>query len=245
VTEAEAVRFAERTAEVCARALTEATVILHGSLALGDFVPGRSDVDLLAVAVEPPAEAQTDEIVAAVADAPGRFDLRVVTRKTAWAPSPEPRLELAVGLHGEALEIVRSVNERDAAVELSMCRAAGRSLTGAAPKDVIAPVPGEWVLAAGETVLDSWQQRAFEAQYGELMVFTACRIWRFREEAVHCSKSDAAAWALARDPELRVVADALASRARPSHVPLDERGVRHLLARVLRRLRQPGGDARG
>jgi predicted nucleotidyltransferase len=32
---------------------TVAAVILHGSLTLGDFLPGRSDVDLLAVSTAP------------------------------------------------------------------------------------------------------------------------------------------------------------------------------------------------
>ena len=32
------------------------------------------------------------------------------------------------------------------------------------------------------------------------MVLTACRVWRFHAERVHCSKSEAGHWALARDP---------------------------------------------
>jgi Nucleotidyltransferase domain len=52
-----ALRFANELAHACTGALgkTVAGVILHGSLTLGDYVPGRSDVDLLVVVDEPPA----------------------------------------------------------------------------------------------------------------------------------------------------------------------------------------------
>jgi hypothetical protein len=53
----EAVRFAGGLARAGAAALgeTAAGVILHGSLTLGDYLPGRSDVDLLAVVDGPSA----------------------------------------------------------------------------------------------------------------------------------------------------------------------------------------------
>jgi hypothetical protein len=46
-----------------------------------------------------------------------------------------------------------------------------------------------------------------------LMALTACRIWRFREERIHCSKPAAAAWA----------------QARGARVAFDEQSVRALL----------------
>jgi hypothetical protein len=52
-----ALRFAQTLAGACAGALGEtvAGVILHGSLTLDDYVPGRSDVDLLVVIDDPSA----------------------------------------------------------------------------------------------------------------------------------------------------------------------------------------------
>lgn len=247
MTEDEAVRFAESVALACARALRDPIVVLHGSLILGDFVAGRSDVDLLVIAREPPSTAEADDLVAAVSRAPGRVDLRVVTHATASAPMREPQLALGVGLHGDAPEIQRGVHERDLVVELSVCRARGRSLVGAVPADAIAPVPVEWVLEVGDAVLADWERLPFEAEYGELMVFTTCRVWRYAEEGLHCAKSEAAAWALERDSSLTVVVDALASRAQPTRKELDEEGVRDLIARVRAQLRasQVGGVARG
>ena len=53
-----ALRFAQTLAGACAGALGEtvAGVILHGSLTLDDYVPGRSDVDLLVIVEDPLSE---------------------------------------------------------------------------------------------------------------------------------------------------------------------------------------------
>jgi hypothetical protein len=87
----------------------------------------------------------------------------------------------------------RHPGERDLVVELSMCRAHGRSVLGAAPAELIGEVPDRWVL-------------------------TTCRVWRLAEEGRHCSKTAAGEWALGRDPTLQVVRDALRQRHRdPAH----------------------------
>jgi hypothetical protein len=72
-------------------------VILHGSLVLGDYLPGRSDLDLLAVVDDPLTDAQVAALTEAMASrqpqAPGPVDLRVVTRQVAAAPTPAPPME--------------------------------------------------------------------------------------------------------------------------------------------------------
>jgi len=98
----EAARFAETLAGSCATALGEAVagVILHGSLTLDDYVPGRSDVDLLVVVGEPLTDAQVAALTEAVERrwqrAPGRVELRVVTRQVAASPTPAPPMELYI-----------------------------------------------------------------------------------------------------------------------------------------------------
>jgi predicted nucleotidyltransferase len=92
-------QFAEELACACAGALgkTVAGVILHGSLTLGDYVPGRSDVDLLMVIDDPPSDARlaalTEALASRRAEAPGPVDLRLVTRLVAASPTPAPPLE--------------------------------------------------------------------------------------------------------------------------------------------------------
>jgi hypothetical protein len=240
-----AARFAGSIAGVCAAALGEAVagVILHGSLTLGDYLPGRSDVDLLAVVDGPLGDAQFHALTEAVAGwaprAPGPVDLRVVTRQAAASPTPAPPMEAYLRLtptSGVRLEERRHPGERDLAVELSVCRAHGRSLLGAPPADLIGEVPDRWVLAAGDAQLADWQAIGDDPPYAELTVLTACRVWRFAEERRHCSKAAAAAWALRRDPTLQVVRDALHRRHRdPSH-PIDPAQVQRLLALVRARL---------
>jgi hypothetical protein len=211
-----------------------AGLILHGSLVLGDYVPGGSDVDLLAVVEDQLAGAELAALVEAVSseEAPGPVDLRLVTRRVAVAPSPLPRMEAYLRI--ESCVHVEGVGapERDLVVELSVCRAHGRALAGPSPAELIGDVPDDWVVNVGRAQLADWQRLEYEPQYGDLMVFTACRVWRFAEERRHCSKSAAAEWVLARDPSLSVVEGAL-SRRRGDRTALDERAVRALLTRVL------------
>jgi predicted nucleotidyltransferase len=94
-----ALRFAQTLARSCAGALGKAVagVILHGSLTLDDYVPGRSDVDVLVVVDHPLSDARlaalTEAMASPRAEAPGPVDLRLVTRQVAASPTPAPPLE--------------------------------------------------------------------------------------------------------------------------------------------------------
>jgi hypothetical protein len=240
-----ALRFAEELARACAGALGEAVagVILHGSLILGDYVPGRSDVDLLVVVHDPLSDARLAALVEAMAsrraEAPGPVDLRLVTRQVAASPTPAPPLEAYLRLtpgSGVRLEERRHPGERDLAVELSVCRPHGRCLLGAAPAALLGEVPDRWVVAAGDAQLAAWQAIGDDPPYAELTVLTACRVWRFTEEGRHTSKTAAAEWALRRDPALQVVRDALRQRHRDSAGRIDAGQVQQLLAVVRARV---------
>jgi predicted nucleotidyltransferase len=240
-----ALRFAEELARACAGALGEtvAGVILHGSLTLDDYVPGRSDVDLLVVVQDPLTDAQLAALTEALAGhgprAPGPVDLRLVTRQVAASPTPTPPLEAYLRLtpsSGVRVEERRHPGERDLAVELSVCRAHGRSLLGAAPAELIGEIPDRWVVAAGDAQLAAWQAIGDDPPYAELTVLTACRVWRFTEEARHVSKAAAAEWALGRDPTLGVVGDALRRRHGDPAARIDPAQVARLLAVVRARL---------
>jgi hypothetical protein len=254
-----ALRFAQTLARSCAEALGQAVagVILHGSLTLDDYLPGRSDVDLLVVAQDPLTDAQLAALTEALAGhrprAPGPVDLRVVTRQVAASPTLAPPLEAYLRLtptSGVRVEERRHPGERDLAVELSVCRAHGRSLLGAAPAALIGEVPDRWVVAAGDAQLADWQAIRDDPPYAELTVLTACRVWRFAEEGRHRSKTAAGAWALRRDPTLQAVGDALRQRHRDPATRIDPAQVQRLLAVVRARLAetrdraQGGGDSR-
>jgi hypothetical protein len=238
-------RFARTLARACDGALGEAVtgVILHGSLTLDDYVPGRSDLDLLVVVDDPLGDAQLAALTEALAghrpQAPGPVDLRLVTRQVAASPTPTPPMEAYLRLtptSGVRLEERRHPGERDLAVELSVCRAHGQSLLGAAPAELIGEVPDWWVLAAGDAQLAAWQAIGDDPPYAELTVLTACRVWRFAEEGRHASKAAAAQWALGRDPTLGVVGDALRRRHGDPAARIDPAQVARLLVLVRARL---------
>jgi predicted nucleotidyltransferase len=215
-----ALAFAERISASCGQVLDEilASVVVHGSLALDDYTPGHSDVDLLGIVDRPLLDLEiaslTRVLAAEQAQAPGPVDLRVVTRAAAATPSEAPPMELYVRLDGSAPPDVESRHpEPDLVVEFSICLQHGRALLGAEPRAAISEVPDDWVLLAGDAQLARWQSLTDDAPHAALMVLTACRIWRFSEERTHCSKAAAGSWALARDPSLTAVRDALRQRA--------------------------------
>ena len=214
-------------------------VILHGSLVLGDYTPAGSDVDLLAIVERPLTDdelAALEEVLLARRARAAGIDLRVVTRSVAAAPTRLPAMELYVGLHhDQEPEVVRRIDaERDLVAELSMVRADGRSLVGPEPRAVVGAIPDEWVVAYGDEVLERWQQLTEDAEHAGLMTLTACRIWTFAVEGVHCSKTVAARWALLQDPALPAVEAALRRRAGDTKARIAPADIAVLLARVRR-----------
>jgi predicted nucleotidyltransferase len=218
------------------------SVILHGSLSTGGFRPGRSDIDLLVVVDGGLTDAQATALEGVVREADlgpaAGIDLHVVTAEAAGRPARAPALELYLGRHGGspiALEVERRVAaSSDLVTELSMALSDGRALAGASPDEVIAPVPAEWIIDRGRHWLTTWQSLTDDAEHAAFMVLTACRIWRFALERVHCSKPRAAQWALDRDPSLAVVRQAIRQYEQEPAAVVDERGVADLLDAVLR-----------
>jgi Domain of unknown function (DUF4111)/Nucleotidyltransferase domain len=237
----DALAYADALAQAASRALDDAlaAVILHGSLTLGDYLPGRSDIDLLLIVADPLTDAQLAGLAKAVGQqrprAPIRVDLRVVTRTAAGVPTPLPPMEAYLRIKGpERCAHIegRDRGERDLAVEFSVCRAHGRSLLGAPPSELIGRVPDRWVLDAGDAQLADWQAIGDDPPYAQLTVLSACRVWRFAEERQHSAKDAAGLWALRHDPSLQVIRSALYQRhGNPAHT-IDHAHVDDLLALV-------------
>lgn len=219
-------------------------VILHGSLVLGDYTPGGSDVDLLVIVDRPLSVgelATVEELLLARRARAAGIDLRVVTSAVAAAPTEAPAMELYVGLHhDQEPEVLRRVDgERDLVAELSMVRAEGQSLVGPEPRAVVGAIPDEWVVAYGDEVLERWQQLTDDAEHAELMILTACRIWTFAVEGVHCSKTVAARWALLQEPALPAVEAALRRRAGDTKAQIAPADIAALLAHIRGELARP------
>lgn len=220
----DALSFAHRLAGACADALRTGAsstplvaAFVHGSLTTDDFVAGRSDIDLLLIVDRELADYQLDRLrdvsTTVMSEQSSRVDLRVVTQATATAPTRMPLIELYVGYRpGAAPEVITRAAEPDLVVEFSVVRQSGMALVGPEPQSVITEPGADWILEHSDGVLAAWEQLTDDASHAELMVLTACRIWRFAIERQHCSKTEAGRWALARDPSLKAVSQALAQR---------------------------------
>ena len=242
--EKRAAAAAERLAEACTAALRTPTraVVLYGSLTMGDFRPGTSDIDLLLVVDEPLRRDEIDALTGLVAAADtataSGVDLHVVTSGVAAAPTRTPSMELHVGRYpGIDLEVEPKVAAvADLPAELSMARL-GRALAGPVPTEIIAVPDPAWLRERSLHWLTTWLTLTDDTEHAAFMVLTACRMWRFCLEGVHSTKTEAGRWALARDGSLSAVSQALRQRMVDPAVAVDEDGIRTVLETVIREIR--------
>lgn len=215
-------------------------VILHGSLASGDFVPTESDIDVLVVIHQPLSHEHKRVLGDSVALVARRnrawMDFRVVTADVAERPQRVPMLDFSVGVHAglpAGIEVEQGpAPEPDLLFEFAICRDEGRSLVGPDPATLIGAVPNHWLLEVGDAYLKRWQEVDYDDQSAGLMVFTACRLWFRSVEGGHCSKSDAARWVLQQDPELAAPKLALERRSTGTGPLPEQDDVIAVLARV-------------
>jgi hypothetical protein len=92
------------------------------------------------------------------------------------------------------------------------------------------------VVDRGRYRVRTWRSLIGDAEHAAFMVLTACRMWRFAVENRHSSKTEAAAWALRRNPDLVAVRQAVRRYAGNADRPVDERGIADLLDLVSREL---------
>ncbi|MDQ1438557.1 MAG: hypothetical protein QOK43_2186 [Acidimicrobiaceae bacterium] len=196
---------------------------VHGSLVSGAFVPDRSDLDLLAVVNRDLDDSEADALLMLFESNPFahdfEIDFRAVTTVVAaepsaagWKPTLAFEIEIRPWSGGRARPRRGPVDEPDLVIELSQVRERSHTLFGPDASTVVGPVPAERVVEVGDGHLAMWQDLPFNPDVAELMVFTACRAWRFAVTGTHTSKDDAANWVLSRRPDLDVVAEALAIR---------------------------------
>ncbi len=129
---------------------------VHGSAALGGWVPGMSDVDILFVVADDTGKSTADSMAAVIeswgAMCPGRdLEASIVTAAEARDPGPPwPYLRHVVAGPAETARVVRpdlaAPGDRDLLMHYAVCRAAGRAVLGPPPGDVIGPIARAEVL---------------------------------------------------------------------------------------------------
>jgi Domain of unknown function (DUF4111) len=154
---------------------------LHGSSALGGWVPGRSDVDILFIAADGLPEAVAPEMTRLLLEVGGAcpgsaLECSVVTVTQAAEPVPPWEFVLhVVAGPGEPGRVVRPDGllrgDRDLIMHYTVCRAAGWAVSGPPPRDLIGPVPRPVVLDYLDDELCWGLEHAPEAY----AVLNACR----------------------------------------------------------------------
>jgi hypothetical protein len=238
------VRFGEHVATVMSAALDGRLVgaWFVGSVALGGYVAGESDLDVAAVCDVALTDQQKQRVASAVVGASGAcpargLELTLYRRDVAAAPPRGAGFELntnggprmATAIHLDAADEPGFWYVLDRAV----AHRSGVVISGPPAAEVFADVDRRTLLDAMHDSM-AWH-RAHEK--GSLYsVLNACRAWRFAEEDVLGSKLEGADWARRRWPDTAVIDAAVALR-RGEPAVLDESAVDDLLSAVLKRLR--------
>jgi hypothetical protein len=171
-----------------------------GGLALGDFRPARSDVDVYAVVDQPLG----DELKRSIArncrhlrlPCPARkLELVVVSASVAAAPGNAPRWELNLNTgEGQCDHLGLDPTAEPGhwfVVDLAIAHQCGLTLFGPAPQELIgAPDPADVRQAQSDVV-------AWYAGHGEEVeaAAAACRAWHWRNTGMFAPKRRAIKWA--------------------------------------------------
>jgi hypothetical protein len=242
----EVARFGDQVTEVLAGILGSDLVGVYfvGSVALGGYVPGQSDVDIAAVAQCPLTEAQKHRVASAIVEVSGLCPTRGVEftlyRREIASSLPKgadfevnanggPRMPTAVHMDATTEPGFWYVLDR------AIAHRSGVVITGPPPRAVFAAVPRRILFEAMHQSI-VWHRAHEKATL--YSVLNACREWRFVEEDVIGSKLEGAAWARARWPDTEVIDAAVALRRGEANATLEVSSVDALLSMVATRLRE-------
>jgi len=237
--------FGQQVSDVLAGTLGAGLVGVYfvGSVALGGYIPGESDIDIAAVSsaalTHPQRQAVASAILETSAACPARGVEFTLYRRQVASSRPEgadfevnanggPRMPTAVHLDATAEPGFWYVLDR------AIAHRSGLAISGPPAQDVFADIPRSTLL---EAMYESMAWHRAHENATLYSVLNACRAWRFAAVDVLGSKLEGAAWARARWPETALIDAAVALR-RGEDATLDEAAVDMLLASVATRLRE-------
>lgn len=193
-------------------------VYLLGSLALGGYLPGRSDIDVAVVVGGRHARSGPSALAEALDDAelpcPAR-KLELVVYPDDALRGPLASLHWLLNLNtGSGIGLRVSEDPRSAprhwfVLDVAIAKEHARPLVGIPPSLVFPELERVRVLDAVRASLD-WHHEHDRA--GVDAVLNACRGLRFAETGDWVSKDDAAAWGRAEGPDPELVTAALDAR---------------------------------
>ncbi len=235
----EVASFGEHVAERLAQELSSDLVGVYfvGSVALGGYVPGESDIDIVAVSDSALTGQDKERVAAAMvevsADCPARGLEFTLYRRDIADSAPQgadfevnanggPRMPTTVHLDAAAEPGFWYVLDR------AIARRSGLTIAGPPASTVFADVSRRTLLTA---MSESMEWHRVHERATLYSVLNACRAWRFVAENILGSKLEGAAWARPRWPHPDVIDAAVALR-RGQPGGLDEAAVDALLSRV-------------
>jgi len=235
----EVLRFGEEAAGRLASILGASLVGAYfvGSVALGDYLGSRSDIDIAAVSARALSRDEKTEVAGALSHprllCPARgLELVVYRRSRVELAAKEAAFEVNLdtgpgipnhlGFDPDEEPWFWFVMDRAIAHERAV------TITGPAPSELFAPMPRAWLIEALSGSI-AWHRA--HRRLDSNSVLNACRAWRYAEEGVLTSKADGASWAVRRWREPSLIQGAL--RVRPSQLAsADEAEIGALLDHV-------------
>ena len=215
-----------------------AGLYLYGSAVSGDFVPGISDLDLLAVTRRDPTTADLEPLeamhAAIVRDQPEWDDRIEVAYLSAdgLRTFKERRSPLAIISPGEPLHLIDAGS--DWLMNWYLIRTGGLALYGRPATDVIPSITQEEYLEAVRDHLssaDEWIARTTSRKPGSYAVLTAARGHYTLAHGEHASKAKTASWMQEQFPEWAELIDrAQEWRVMPRDQPLSNQDRREITA---------------
>ena len=233
--------FADEVADVLASVLTDEFVGAYfvGSIALGGYVTGESDLDIVAVCRGPVDEdakqAVVERLLRATSDCPAR-GLEFTLYRVEVASSLPEQADFEVNVNGGP-GMPRSVHLSSDdqprfwyVLDRAVAHRHGIAISGPPAREVFTEVPRRLLLEVmGESM--RWHRQNEKATL--YSVLNASRAWRFAADDVLGSKLEGAQWARRRWPTPSLIDAAVDLRhGRPAH--LDEGEVDRLLDHVER-----------
>ena len=232
----EIARFGEQVARVLVPSLGDELVGVYfvGSVALGGYVSGESDVDIAAVSQTALSEGQKQSVASAIVQVSSVCPTRGVEftlyRRDVAGSLPEgadfevnanggPRMATAVHLDATTEQGFWYTLDR------AVAQRSGIVITGPSPRTVFADIPRRTLL---EAMSGSMAWHRLHEKGTLYSVLNACRAWRFAEEDILGSKLEGARWARARWPHTGVIDAAVALR-HGHKAALDQAAVDELL----------------
>jgi hypothetical protein len=165
-----------------------------GSAALGDFVPGRSDLDVQGVTAERLARGELVELAQALDHAalpcPARGLELVLYAREDLADPAGPAFQLNLNTGADMAHHVAFGPDEEPrfwfVLDVAIARQAGVALAGAPPSELLPALPRELVLQAAHDALEWWSAHdpaGAELAAARTLAWLDDGVWRSKREA--------------------------------------------------------------